>query len=120
MNKIAAVGLAAVLTAGSVAATTATAEARISPAGAAIAGGIFGFALGALATQPHYSTYGYYPYATYGYAYPDADDYAPTVTYGYSGNSHVAWCEANYRSYNPATDTYLGYDGYLHRCVSPY
>jgi hypothetical protein len=33
--------------------------------------------------------------------------------------SHVAWCEATYRSYNPATDTFIGNDGYAHACVSP-
>jgi hypothetical protein len=35
-------------------------------------------------------------------------------------SAHAAWCLARYRSYNIATDTYMGYDGYLHRCVSPY
>ena len=33
--------------------------------------------------------------------------------------SHVAWCEATYRSYNPATDTFVGNDGYAHACISP-
>ncbi|MGF7162408.1 hypothetical protein FHS85_004062 [Rhodoligotrophos appendicifer] len=36
-----------------------------------------------------------------------------------SGN-HVAWCNQRYRSYNPATDSYMGYDGQRHRCYSPY
>jgi hypothetical protein len=36
------------------------------------------------------------------------------------GSSHVSWCQNRYRSYNPATDTYTGYDGRQHRCVSPY
>lgn len=30
--------------------------------------------------------------------------------------SHVARCEARYRSYNPRTDMFLGYDGQYHRC----
>jgi len=34
---------------------------------------------------------------------------------GYS-SSHVARCEARYRSYNARTDMYLGYDGQYHRC----
>lgn len=38
----------------------------------------------------------------------------------YRGNAHVAWCSQRYRSYNPATDRYLGYDGIYHRCNSPY
>ncbi|MCQ8782020.1 BA14K family protein [Mangrovibrevibacter kandeliae] len=34
-----------------------------------------------------------------------------------SSNSHVARCEARYRSYNRRTDSYLGYDGRHHRCT---
>ena len=36
------------------------------------------------------------------------------------GNAHVNWCFNRYRSYNARTDTYRGYDGYNHRCRSPY
>ncbi len=32
------------------------------------------------------------------------------------GSSHVARCEARYRSYDARTDTFLGYDGHRHRC----
>lgn len=35
-------------------------------------------------------------------------------------DTHVRWCLRRYRSYNPRTDTYRGYDGYNHRCISPY
>jgi len=38
----------------------------------------------------------------------------------YCGNRHVEWCLGRYRSYNPNTDRYLGYDGHYHRCRSPY
>ena len=34
-------------------------------------------------------------------------------------NTHVADCANRYRSYSPATDTYVGFDGAAHRCVSP-
>ena len=34
-------------------------------------------------------------------------------------SGHVAWCEQSYRSYSPATDSFIGLDGYAHRCVSP-
>jgi hypothetical protein len=34
-----------------------------------------------------------------------------------SGSSHVARCDAHYRSYDPYTDTFLGYDGYRHQCM---
>jgi hypothetical protein len=36
------------------------------------------------------------------------------------GNAHVSWCLNRYRSYNPATNMYLGFDGMHHRCRSPY
>ncbi len=36
-----------------------------------------------------------------------------------SGSSaHVQACESAYRSYNAQTDTYLGYDGVRHPCLS--
>ena len=34
--------------------------------------------------------------------------------------AHVRWCRNRYRSYNPRTDLFLGYDGRYHRCRSPY
>jgi len=37
---------------------------------------------------------------------------------GYS--RHVEWCLSRYRSYNPNTDMFFGYDGKYHRCRSPY
>ncbi|WP_279480517.1 BA14K family protein [Aureimonas sp. SK2] len=39
------------------------------------------------------------------------DDYGT-----YSRSSHVERCLARYRSYDPRTDTYVGYDGYERRC----
>jgi hypothetical protein len=33
-----------------------------------------------------------------------------------SHRDHVDACFAAYRSYDPRSDTYLGYDGYRHRC----
>lgn len=33
---------------------------------------------------------------------------------------HKAWCARKYRSYKPWNDTYRGYDGYDHRCISPW
>lgn len=33
-----------------------------------------------------------------------------------ASSGHVARCEARYRSYNPDTDMYLGYDGDYHYC----
>lgn len=35
-------------------------------------------------------------------------------------SAHVNWCLNRYRSYNPQTNRYLGYDGYYKICYSPY
>jgi hypothetical protein len=47
----------------------------------------------------------------------DPDDY-PYYYGGYAANddANVASCEARYHSFNPATGTYLGYDGHRHYC----
>lgn len=57
-------------------------------AGAAVAAGIIGLAIGAMAAG-----------ASRG-----------------GGSSHVRWCMNRYRSYDPDTDTYIGRDGRAHRC----
>ena len=71
--------------------------------GAAIGAGIAGLAIGAIV----------------GGALADRDRPVPVhrvypgrVGYG----SHVARCQARYRSYDARSDTFLGYDGYRHRC----
>ncbi len=37
--------------------------------------------------------------------------------YSDSWEAHVAACYARYRSYDERTDTFMGYDGYRHRCM---
>ncbi|MBK1622758.1 BA14K family protein [Afifella marina] len=75
--------------------------------------------------RPGYSHYhdGYY-YSTPWWAAAGAVGAIIGNKMGNSGNSsarsHVAWCNDHYRSYNPRTDTYTGYDGRKHRCDSPY
>ena len=67
-------------------------------AGAAILGGII-----ASQSQPYY-------YGPYGYpAYP-VQPY-----YGVPGDA-VGYCLSRFRSYDPASGTYLGFDGYWHPC----
>ncbi len=58
-----------------------------------------GVAVGSALAYPYY---GYGPYYDYGpsYVYNDAD----------------AWCAARYRTYDPVTHTYTGYDGLPHPC----
>jgi hypothetical protein len=71
--------------------------------GYGLGAGILGFGLG-LGLANGYTNY-YRNYNDgYGYGYD---------SYGYD---HVARCEARFRSYDASTDTYLGYDGYHHRC----
>ena len=79
----------------------------------AIAGAIIG---GAIATAP-YGYYGGPGYAAPGY-YGDQyyDDDAPVVVAPAPGGDAVAYCMQTYRSYDPRSGTYLGFDGYRHPC----
>jgi hypothetical protein len=70
----------------------------------AAAAGIAGFAAGAilggaLASRPHY----YYGPPAYAYE-PGRDADA------------IAYCERHFRTYNPRTGLYRGYDGRYHHC----
>jgi hypothetical protein len=67
-------------------------------------GAIAGFAAGALMGGALASR----PYYDYGYAYAPAPSY--------SGNGAVGYCMSRFKSYDPASGTYLGYDGYRHPC----
>jgi hypothetical protein len=64
---------------------------------------------GALAARPYYA----YPYLYY---------YGPPVVYapGYPapayGGGPAGYCASRFRSYDPATGTYLGHDGLRHPC----
>jgi hypothetical protein len=69
-------------------------------AGALIGGAIIG------ATQQPYGYYGYPP-GYYGPAYAPA----PFV-----GGDAVGYCMQRFRSYDPYSGTYLGYDGLRHPC----
>jgi hypothetical protein len=89
-------------------------------AGAIIGGAIIG------ATQP----WGYYGYSGYGpgygyspgYRYAPAYGYAPDYDQGYvvespyGGGDAVAYCQQRFRSYDPRSGTYLGFDGVRHSC----
>lgn len=83
--------------------------------GAAAAAGIFGFAAGAIVgsalTAPRY----YYPAQPYYYYRP-----APAPAYyGRPAPWTPAWysyCSSKYRSFNPQTGYFYGYDGRYHFC----
>ena len=81
--------------------------------GGAVAAGVLGGAVAA-ATSPLWAPryYDYYPgYADEPYGYAVAP--SPVVVPG--GNT-VAYCESRFRSYNPSTGMYLGFDGQYHSC----
>jgi BA14K-like protein len=67
--------------------------------------GLLGGAIvgGALAAPYYYGEPYYYPPAAYGPGY-------------YPAPGSDAYCASRYRSYDPATGTYLGYDGVRHPC----
>ena len=75
--------------------------------GAGVAAGIL--LGGIIASQPSYYYRGYPPYPYYTPAYPVYGPYSP-------GDPAIAYCMRRFRSYDPYTMTYLGYDGYRHPC----
>ena len=83
--------------------------------GPAIAGAIIGGAIVG-ATRP----YGYGAYDDYGYApgYAYAHGYRRGYVAGpaYGAGDEIAYCQQRFRSYDPASGTYLGYDGMRHPC----
>lgn len=78
-------------------------------------GPAFGFGLG-------YGYGGYYdPYYYDDYAYNDdyydaGPGYDTGPAYEVSGGGDPAYCAQRYKSYDPASGTYLGYDGLRHPC----
>jgi hypothetical protein len=79
-----------------------------------------GFAAGLAAGSALGYGYGYDPYY-YGDDYAYDDDYYDVGYPAYSGvavssAADPAYCAQRYRSYDPATGTYLGYDGLRHPC----
>ena len=71
------------------------------------AGAIIGGALGAASSGPYYD----YGPDYYGYGYEPGP-----VVVERSGGGAEAYCEQRFRSYDPSSGTYLGYDGMRHPC----
>ena len=75
--------------------------------------------------RPYYAR-PYYPRPYYPYYYNPGAAIAGSIVGGVfgaiagsalrGGSSHVARCERAYRSYQPSTNTYVGYDGVRHIC----
>ena len=70
------------------------------------AGLLGGAIVGGALAAPYYYGAPYYPPAAYG------PGYYPAPRYGDS----AGYCASRYRSYDPATGTFLGYDGVRHPC----
>jgi hypothetical protein len=84
--------------------------------GPSAAGIGFGLAAGALIGSAIVGSSPYYHDEVY--AYDDAPGYvvAPGGGYVAPGGDDVTSCAARFRSYDPASGTYLGYDGLRHPC----
>jgi hypothetical protein len=107
--------------------------------GAGIVGGVFGFIAGAALADasrhhrvyidegydyPDYGDYGDYgdsgyrayaghePYGAYRRGYSRYSDYTAV----YDVQVHIRACLQAYRSYDPRSDSFVGYDGYRHPC----
>jgi hypothetical protein len=55
-------------------------------------------------------------YGDYAYSPGYRSSWGPSYTYESSGGDDVAYCRQRFRSYDPASGTYLGYDGQRHPC----
>jgi hypothetical protein len=79
---------------------------------------------GAIAASQPWGGYGYYDSYAYGpgYGYGNAPAqgyaYAPGPGYatGYEDGNDGAYCQQRFRSYDPSSGTYMGYDGLRHSC----
>lgn len=90
--------------------------------GDALVGGAIGLGVGALLGSalaapppPPPPTY-YYPSRPVYVEPPSYRDTIPARSYYGGPRGHVEACFARYRSYDPRSDTFLGYDGYRHPC----
>ena len=102
LKRTIATGLMAI-TLAATALSAASVESRagsLSPGEAAAIAGLGGFIAGGLIADSRARYYG------------------PAPVYGRASawDRHMARCYARYRSYDEYSDTFLGYDGYRHRC----
>jgi BA14K-like protein len=70
-------------------------------------GSSFGFAVAPAIVGPGYG---------YGGGYGYESDYGYAGGYGNEGDAHIQYCLNRYRSYDPNSDTFMGYDGLRHPC----
>jgi hypothetical protein len=79
----------------------------------AVAGAVIGGALAssAYASGPYYNNYDYGYYDQ-----PDYYDQGPVVAVAPDDGDSAGYCAQRFRSYDPGSGTYLGYDGLRHPC----
>jgi hypothetical protein len=75
-----------------------------------------GAAIGALGSYAYYGGDPYYYDDSYYYNDGYYDDSATVAVGPDVGGDSVAYCQQRFRSYDPASGTYLGYDGQRHPC----
>jgi hypothetical protein len=78
--------------------------------GALATGALIGGAIASQNQGYYYGDQNYPGYSDPGYVYSNAGPVA------YNNGGTVAYCEQTYRSYDPASGSYLGYDGFRHAC----
>jgi hypothetical protein len=85
-----------------------------APAAAFVAGGLVGGALAA----PYYGYGPYYPGPYYPGAYYPGPYYPGhyAAAPAYSNEGAEGYCAQRFRSYDPSSGTYMGYDGQRHPC----
>ena len=81
----------------------------------AIAGAVIGGAIAAN-SNAYYGGGGYYGPGYGYYDQPDYYDQGPVVAVSPDDGDSVGYCSQRFRSYDPASGTYLGYDGLRHPC----
>ena len=80
----------------------------------AVAGAVIG---GAIAnSNAYYGGPGYYDQQYGYYDQPDYYDQGPVVAVAPVGDDAAGYCAQRFRSYDPGSGTYLGYDGLRHPC----
>jgi hypothetical protein len=81
--------------------------------------GYYGYAPGYYNYAPGYygdSSSGYYDNAPSYYDYAPGYAIGPSVAPLAPAGDSAGWCQARFRSYDPATGMYTGYDGMRHPC----
>jgi hypothetical protein len=96
-RKFAAAALAAAVLVTGLGSVNPASASSLTPEQAAIIAGTGGFILGAMIEGSHHQQ-------------------SRVIYVEDSWDNHVSRCYARYRTYDESTDTYVGYDGYEHRC----